>query len=628
MPLQKVLLKGGVNREGTRYAKEGGWYDCDKIRFRQGTPEKIGGWARISGTTFEGVCRSLHNWITLASINLIGVGTHLKFYLEQGGGYNDITPIRATTSAGDVTFAASNGSSTITVTDTAHGAIVNDFVTFSDAAGLGGNITAAALNQEYQIVTVPSVDTYTIAAKDTSGSTLTANASDTGNGGSSTVGAYQLTTGQPYVVPLTGWGGGTWGQGTWGTGGTTTESLRLWNQANFGEDLVFGHRGGSVYYWDATNGVTTRAVLLSSLSGASDVPTSQNIVLVSDINRFVFCFGTNDLGTSTVDPMLVRWSDQEDAVNWTPSATNQAGSLRLSKGTEIVAARQARQEVLVWSDSSLYSLQYVGAPAVWTASLVGENISIVSQNSVAYANGVAYWMGTDKFYMYDGRSQPLPCDVRKYVFNDFNAQQYEQVHAGTNESFHEIWWFYCSAGANTIDKYVIYNYLENIWYYGTLGRTAWLDSGLRTSPLAATYSNNLVNHEDGINDNETATETAISAFVESAQFDLDDGHKFALVNRVVPDITFDGSTADSPVVTMTLNPLASSGSGYNSPRSAGGVNNATVTRSATSPVEAYTDRIDIRVRGRQMSMRIESDALGVTWQLGAPRIDMRPDGRR
>ena len=349
---------------------------------------------------------------------------------------------------------------------------------------------------------------------------------------------------------------------------------------------------------------------------------------MSDISRFLFCVGTNAIGTTTVDPTLIRWSDQEDAVNWTPSATNQAGSLRLSRGTKIVSASQARQEVLVFTDSSLYSLQYVGAPAVWAASLVCENISIAGQKSVAYANGLAYWMGTDKFYKYDGRSQPLKCDVRKYVFNDFNTQQYEQVFSGTNESFHEIWWFYCSTNSNNIDRYVIYNYMENIWYYGTLARSAWRDSGLRDNPLAATYSNNLVNHEDGINDNETATETAITAFVESAEFDLDDGHKFSLVNRVIPDISFDGSTATNPVATMTLKPLANSGAGITAPASTGGVNNATVTRSASSPVEVYTDQIDIRVRGRQMSMRVESTALDVTWQFGSPRIDMRPDGRR
>jgi hypothetical protein len=358
------------------------------------------------------------------------------------------------------------------------------------------------------------------------------------------------------------------------------------------------------------------------------VPVVQSLILVSDINRFVFCLGTNVIGGTALDPTLLRWSDQEDATNWTPSATNQAGSLRLSRGTKIVAASQARQEILVWTDSSLYSLQYAGAPVVWTASIVGENISISSQNAVAYANGVAYWMGKDKFYKYDGRTQPLKCDVRKYVFNDFNTVQYSQVFAGTNESFHEVWWFYCSDGATDIDKYVIYNYLEDIWYFGTLARTAWLDSGLRDSPLAATYSYNLVDHEYGIDNNQGSSAAAITAYVVSSDFDLDDGHKYMFVNRVIPDISFDGSTATNPVATLTLTPLANPGAGYTSPTSTGGVNNATITRTASSPVEVFTDQLDIRVRGRQLSMRIESDATGVTWQLGAPRLDMRPDGRR
>ena len=622
MALKKLVFQPGINREVTRYSNEAGWYECDKVRFRQGFPEKIGGWQRISGTTFLGTCRSLWNWVTLGSINLIGVGTHLKFYLEQGGGYNDITPIRATTAAGDVTFAATNGSATITVTDAGHGARENDFVTFSGAVTLGGNITADVLNQEYQIVTVPSDNTYTITA------TATANSSDTGNGGSSVVGTYQIRTGEPYEVPLSGWGGGTWGAGVWGTGGISTESIRLWSQSNFGEDLIFGPRGGDIFYWDATNGVSTRGVYLNTLAGASDVPTQQNVIIVSDINRFVFCMGTNDVGTATVDPMLIRWSDQEDPANWTPASTNQAGSLRLSRGTEIVAAKQARQEVLVWTNSSLYSLQYQGAPAVWGAQLVGDNISIASMNSVAFASGIAFWMGKDKFYMYDGRSQPLPCNVRRYVFNDFNELQYDQVFAGTNEAFHEVWWFYCSAGSETVDKYVVFNYLEQTWYYGNMARTAWLDSGLRDYPLAATYSYNLVNHEQGTDDNETGTPVAIAASITSGQFDIDDGDRFAFIWRIMPDVTFDGSTAASPAATMTLLPLANSGSGYNNPYSEGGTAVGTVTRTATVPIEQFTGQVNTRVRGRQMSIQMESTELGVKWQLGSPRVDMRPDGRR
>lgn len=618
MPLQKVSLKPGINREGTRYSTEGGYYDGDKIRFRQGLPEKIGGWLRISETTFEGVARSLHNWVTLGDQNLIGVGTHLKFYIENVGNYNDITPLRDTVTLSNP-FTTTAGSAVVTVTDANGGYKNGDYVTFSNVSTVGG----LDLNGEFNVslTAVSAANTYTITADSAASSSTT-------GGGASVSAAYQINVGNAFSTPITGWGAGTWGQGSWGFGVSSTTEVRFWSQSNFGEDLILGHRGGELFYWDATNGVETRAVLVSSRAGASDVPVVQNLILVSDISRFVFCFGTNEIGSTTLDPTLLRWSDQENAENWTPSATNQAGSLRLSRGTEIVAASQARQEVLVFTDSSLYSLQYVGAPAVWTANVVGENISISSQNAVGYANGVAYWMGKDKFYKYDGRTSPLKCDVRRYVFNDFNTEQYSQVFSGTNESFHEVWWFYCSSSATNIDRYVIYNYLEDIWYYGTLARTAWLDSGLRDNPLAATYDNNLVDHESGIDDNQGSSTAAITAYVESSEFDLDDGHKFMHVNRIIPDVSFDGSTATSPVVTMTLKPLRNSGSGIHSTPSLGGVNNATVTRTASSPVEVFTDQINVRVRGRQLSMRIESSAEGVTWQLGAPRLDMRPDGRR
>ena len=621
MPLQKLSFKPGVNREKTRYANENGWYECNKIRFRQQLPEKIGGWQRISGNSFQGVCRSLWAWVTLIGTKLVGVGTHLKFYIERGGAYYDITPIRATTTNA-ATFAATNGSTTITVTDNSHGASINDFVTFSSAVSLGGVITATVLNAEHQIVSVPSANTYTFT------SSVAANSSDSGNGGSATDAAYQISVGPSTVAPLTGWGAGTWSNSTWSSGGTSSVSLRLWSQSNFGEDLVFAPRGGALYYWDATNGVSTRGVLVSSLSGASNVPTKQNRLVISDINRFVFCLGVNTLGTSVLDPMLIRWSDQEDVTNWTPSATNQAGSLRLSRGSEIVTAIQSRQALNIWTDSALYSLQYLGGQVVWGAQLVADNISIASPNAVASANGISYWMGKDKFYMYDGRVQPLPCDLLRHVFSDFNSVELDQVFGGTNEEFHEIWWFYCSTDSTTVDKYVIYNYQDKIWYYGTLARTAWLDSGMRSFPLAATYSYNLVNHEEGIDDNETNTSAAISAYITSGEFDLNDGHKFSFVWRVMPDITFDGSTTESPSATMTLYPLQNSGSGYNSPASEGGDSSGAITRSATVPVEAYTNQINTRVRGRQLAVKIESTAAGVQWQLGVPRIDMRADGRR
>ena len=628
MSLKKLNLRPGVNREKTSYSNEDSWFECDKVRFRQGFAERIGGWTRISNNTFLGLCRSLFNWVTLSGANFLGVGTHLKFYISQGGAYYDVTPLRATTSAGDVTFAAANGSSTLTVTDTAHGALVNDFVTFSGAATLNGNITAAVLNQEYQILSVVNVNSYTLTAKDTSGNTVTASASDNGNGGSSVVGKYQISVGYDIAVPISGWSGGSWGGGTWGTGATSAQSLRLWTQASFGEDLVILPRGGGLYYWDSSAGVSSRAVLVSSLANASNVPTVANTVLVSDVSRFVFCLGANTIGTVIQDPLLVRWSDQESLINWTPAAINQAGSLRLSQGSSIITARQSRQEILIWTDSSLYALQYVGAPIVWSSQLVGQHTSIASQNSVGYANGVSYWMGMDKFYSYDGSIRQLRCDLRRHVFNDINNRQMDQVFAGTVEAFHEVWWFYCSADSTTIDKYVVYNYEQDIWYYGTLTRTAWIDSGLQDFPIAATYTNNLVEHENGVDDNETTTPTAISANISSAQFDIDDGDRFSFVNRVVPDITFDGSTADNPAATLSLIPFNSSGSGISNPTSQGGSNSGGITRSAVAPVEKYTDRLDIRIRARQMSLKIESSGAGVTWQLGSPRIDIRADGRR
>ena len=615
MPLKKLLLKSGVNRENTRYTSEGGWYECDKIRFRQGTPEKIGGWQRISSTTFQGVCRSLWNWITLGSINYVAVGTNLKYYIENGGAYTDVTPLRDTVVLTNP-FETTSGSPIVTVTDANGGFADGDFVTYSGASAVGG----LTLNGEYQITLTTTTNEYTIDAGSAASSSAT--------GGGTVTAAYQINVGTAFAIPLTGWGASSWSSGTWGVGETSVESIRLWSQSNFGEDLVFGPRGGAIYYWDATSGLTSRGVELSTLSGASNVPTSQNILEISDINRFVFAFGANEFGSATVNPMLVRWSDQGSVVDWTPSVTSQAGFLTLSRGTEIIASKQARQEVLVWTDAALYSMQYVGAPVVWSAQLVGENISTASQNCVAYANGVAYWMGKDKFYKYDGRTQPLRCDLRKFIFNDFNAQQYDQVFAGTNESYHEVWWFYCSTDQTNIDRYVVYNYLEDIWYYGTMARTAWLDSGLRGKPLAATYSSNLVNHEEGVDDNETGTTAPIHAYVASAEFDLEDGHQFAFIWRILPDIRFDGSTAGSPSATMTLLPLANSGSGYNNPLSEGGSNSRTVTRTAVLPVEEYTGQIYTRVRGRQLAMKVESTDEGVTWQLGAPRIDMRPDGRR
>ena len=465
MPLQKILFKPGVNRENTRYTTEGGWYDCDKIRFRQGNPEKIGGWTRFSPNTYLGVCRSLWNWITLGGANLLGVGTNLKFYIGLGGQYFDITPIRATPTINNNPFVATLGSSVITVTDTAHGCNTGDFVTFSGATGLGGNITAGVLNAEYQ-VTVTDVNSYTITVS------ATANATDVSGspgGGASVVANYQLNTGPAVQIPLVGWGAGGWGSGVWGTSASDPIPLQLWNQYNYGEDLLFGPRSGGIYYWDSSAGTGTRGVNLT-VSGDADTPLFQNKIVVSDSSRFTLVFGTNDYGSAVLDPMLIRWSDQENFLVWSPAVTNQAGSIRLSHGSEIITAIQTRQEIVTFTDQALYSLQYLGPPYVWGTQLLGDNISIAGPNAVALASGVVYWMGVDKFYAYDGRVQTLNCDLRRYIFNDFNQDQAVQVFAGTNEGFNEVWWFYCSANSTTVvDKYVIYNYLEKIWYYGNDG---------------------------------------------------------------------------------------------------------------------------------------------------------------
>jgi hypothetical protein len=703
MPLKKLTLKAGVNKENTRYTNENGWYVSDKMRFRQGTPEKIGGWVRISANVFVGVCRSLWNWVTLGGLNLIGVGTNLKFYIERGGAYYDITPIRASSTINNNPFALT-ASTTVTVTDTAHGCITGDFVTFSGAVDIGGvgtNVTAAVLNQEFQ-VTVLNSNTYTIVISVTPNATAIAGSP---GGGASVVATYQINTGAAYAVPSVGWGGGAWGSGGWGTGSTTGSLLRLWSQNNFGEDLIFGPRAGGIYYWDATSGVTSRGVLASSLGGTvtltianpcvitlgvtlsagtgiklattgalptgltagttyylfnisgstanlsatpggvaiitsgtqsgvqsiseiTSVPIIQNFLTVSDTSRFVFAFGCNPLDSIIQDPMLIRWSDQESFIDWYPQSTNQAGDVRLSHGSEIVTALQARQEILVFTDSSLYSLQYQGPPVIWSSQLLGDNISVVGQNAAVIASGVVYWMGVDKFYKYDGRVQTLRCDLKQYIFQDINSAQYQQVYAGTNEGFNEVWWFYCSAGSTVINKYVTYNYLEDVWAYGEMGRTAWLDSGLRDYPVAATYSYNLVNHEQGNDDNITGTPVAISAIISSAEFDIDDGDHFGFVWRMLPDITFRGSNAASPQVTMTLIPMQNSGSGYNDPISLGGNSDATVVRTSTSVIEQFTGQVYVRVRGRQMIIQVESNQLGCAWQLGSPRIDIKQDGRR
>jgi len=701
MPLQKIVLKPGINRENTRYTSESGWYESDKVRFRQGTPESIGGWQRISANTFLGVCRSLWNWVTLQGRNLMGVGTSLKMYIENGGAYYDITPFRATVTLTDP-FATVSGSKTVTVTD-ANGEYKNgDFVTFYNATAVGG----LTLSGEYQL-SYGSGSTYTIQAA--------SNASSTATGGGTVYAAYQINTGAGTVLAVVGWGSGGWGTAAWGADGATitaNANLGLWNQSNWGEDLVYNQRGGPLYFWDATIGLTPttfnvtiaapgvvtcsltttlyegqgviltttgalptgllpgvtyyvknltalnfnlaataggtaitttgtqsgvhsilpNGVALADALGANHVPTAVNTFIVSDASRFLLCFGANDIYATTFDPLLIRWSDQESLTQWEPAVTNQAGSVRLSHGSKIVTAVQSRQEIFVFTDQAVYGLQYLGPPYVWSTQIMADNISIIGPNAVAVASNVTYWMGADKFYIYDGRVQTLKCDLRQYIYDDINLNQNEQVFAATNEGFNEVWFFYCSKNSTDIDRYVVYNYLEGIWYYGTMARTAWIDSGLRNTPVAATYSGNLVNHESGVDDGTGAVALPINSYVQSAQFDIGDGDRFAFIWRMLPDVTFRGSTDNTdPVITMTLQPLANSGSGYNVPKSVAGPNaNATATVTGAVPVDIdqFTGQVYIRVRGRQMSMRVESNKLGTHWQLGSPRIDIRPDGRR
>lgn len=622
MPLKKIQFKPGVNRENTRYTNEMGWYESDKIRFRQGTPEVIGGWKPYSLNTYDGVCRALFDWVTLGGVKYVATGTNTKYYANNGNSFVDITPI-ADTTTGTATFTATNGSSVLKVTDSGYtDHQVGDWVTFSSAASLGGNITASVLNKEYQITTVgTAVAEYYIDVG------VTANASDVGNGGASTVAAYQITSGPAIQVPLIGWGAGYWGSGTWGIGTTSYDALRLWSQSNYGEDLIFGPRGGAIYYWDVTT-PSVRGVELSSMVGASDVPTVQNYLLVSDISRFVFAFGCNDLGSSAQDPMLIRWSDQEDAWNWTPSPTNQSGSVRLSHGSEISTALQTRQEIFVLTDAAAYSVQYVGAPIVWSTQLLSANVSSMSPNGIATVSNVIYWMGIDKFYKYDGTVQTLRCDLRRHVFGDINQNQAYQVFAGTNEAFNEVWWFYCSADSDQINRYVVYNYAEDVWYYGSMARTAWIDSNVIRYPIAATYDNTLVTHENGLNDNTTGTDSPINAYITSAEWDADDGHNFSFMYRMLPDLTFRGSIAENPTATLTVTPLKNSGSGYTNPASIAGSSSASVVRTATVPIEQFTGQVFIRVRGRQFAFKIESNQLDTTWQLGSPRVDIRNDGRR
>jgi len=639
MPLQKLQFQPGINRETTSYSNEGGWFDCDKVRFRQGFPEKIGGWSKIGSTSFLGTCRALHPWRTLSLDGYLGVGTHLKYYAEYGQGYYDITPIRSTTSAGDVTFSASNGSSTITVSDPSHGAVVNDFVTFSGAVSLGGNITAAVLNQEYQIVSVTDSSTYTVqarAAGTTSSITVdgqysptpvVANSSDSGNGGSSVVGTYQINVGLDTSVLGTGWGAGSWGRGTWNSAASVdliTDTLRVWTHDNFGENLLMNVMNGGIYYWQPSGGLSNnRAVAISSLAGANQAPTIATKVIVSDVDRHVIAFGCDPAtNIGTQDPLLIRFSDQENITDWNSTADNSAGSLSIGSGSKIVTAIETRQQILVFTDISLHALQYVGPPFTFGINMISDNITIRSPSSVAAVQDTVYWMGKSEFYIYNGGVQTLPCSVKDYVFSDFNSSQAEKCFAAVNSSFSEVWWFYPSSSSDNNDRYVVYNYLQNVWYYGTMVRTAWIDRGVEENPIAAGRDGYLYNHEVGFDDGSTTPASAISAFIESSQFDLGEGDSFSFVRRLIPDLTFRSSTALPPTANFTLKARNFPGGNYLQ------TNAKAVERTASVPVEQFTQDAHVRLRGRSVAVKVDSSTTGVGWRLGSPRIDIRSDGRR
>ena len=623
MTLQKAVFNPGINREGTDYSNEGGWFDVNLVRFRKGYPEKFGGWTKNTPNSFLGTCRALHPWVSLGGTKYLGLGTTWKYYIEEGSNFNDVTPIRATTAAGDVTFAATDGSSTITVSDTGHGAVKNDFVTFSGAVSLGGNITADVLNQEYQIVSV-TTNTYTITAKDTSGATVTANSSDTGNGGSSTVGTYQINVGLDVYVPGTGWGLNGWGEGTFGsaTALSVTNQLRLWTHDHFGENLIMNVRGGGIYQWTENDGVETRAVDMSGISGANLVPTVGLQVITSEKDRHLIVLGAdplNDAGTArtgTVDPMLIAFSDQENNLEFEPTITNTAGSLRLSSGSSIIGAVKSRQEILVWTDTALYSMQFVGPPFTFAVNLVNEGTGLVGPKAAVTAPSAIYWMGYNNFYSYNGSVQTIPCNVHNYVFNDINLVQSFKINAFTIADKNEVGWFYCSADSNEIDRYVIYNYMENLWTYGQLSRTAWLDAGIENFPRAVN-GGYLYEQETGFDDDGSPM---TNVFIESSDFDIGEGDQFTFIRRIIPDFKFieNKNNGSVNIVVKTRNFPGDS-----------------LTTNSTNAISATTQQAYVRGRARQMVLRFESndDAdnngnLGIGWRLGATRIDIKTDGRR
>lgn len=623
MALTKLQFRPGINREVTSYTNEGGWFDCDKIRFRMGFPEQIGGWQKLSNTTFLGTCRTMHPWVALDRNRYLGLGTNLKYYIEFGGDYYDITPIRSTVTLTNP-FSATTGSDILTVADVDHGAVPGDFVTFSGATGLGGNFTSGILNAEHQILSVPSVDTYTIQLS------VTATSADQSGspGGGSVTAAYQVNVGLDSTVTGTGWGTGAWGESPWGEASSTpvaVGTLRLWEHDNYGEDLIFNVRDGGIYYWDASavNALDQRGVALSSLAGASTTPTIAKQVMVSDRDRHVIAFGCDDeFSIGTQDPMLIRFSSQESLTDWESLPTNTAGSLRLGSGSEIVCAVETRQQILVFTDTTLYAMQFIGPPFTFGINTLSENITIMSPGAAVAVQDRVFWMGSNEFYAYGGAVSVLPCAVREYIFDDLNASQSEKVVAGVNSSNSEVWWFYPSTQSSENDKYVVYNFDQDIWYYGTLARTAWIDRGVNELPIAAGVDGYLYEHETGLTDGSVSPSAAISSYIQSSPLEIGEGDQFTFISRMIPDVSFKNSTATEPKVQLTLSVRNFSDGTYFDSTTQDYVKTQSV------PVALRTEQLFFRLRGREMSFRISNIERNVTWRLGSPRVDMRTDGRR
>ena len=714
MPLQKLQFRPGINRETTRYMNEGGWYNCDKIRFRFGVPEKMNGWQKYSGVQFLGVCRKLHNWIALDQSNYVALGTHLKLYIEEGSQYYDITPFRAAAASlsSNALKTGASGSKEITVTQASHGAVTNDFVTIAGAATFDG-ITATQLNTEHQ-VTVVDGNTYTFSV-----ASDTATSGNTAGGGGSITARFQINTGLDTIVAGVGWGAGQWGgttsadpattlngalnadtAGTGGSGtsvvltdassfpssgsivvneieviaytGKTSNTLtgitrgqdgstatagtgvahadgaavrgaaaitgwgdaaslaatsgteaRLWSLDNFGEDLIANVRDGAIFYWEKSSGLATRGEALTGRSGADNVPTVARQIMVSDRSRHVIAFACNAQGSSAQDPLLIRFSKSENAVDWNiTTAATDAGDLIIGSGSQFITALETKREILVWTDVSLHSMQFIGAPNIFGLIQIASGLSIIGPNAVAAVNDQVFWMGENQFYVYDGRTQQIPCTVRDYVFDDINLDQRELITAGLNSGYYEVFWFYPSKDSTEVDKYVVFNYSEQVWYFGNLSRTAWIDAEVRSYPIAATADGYLYNHEIGNDDGSTSPATAIEAFIESSPLSIESGDQFQLISRIIPDVTFDGSEQSTPTVKFTLQSYDKPGQG--SQESV----NGTVTKEASATVEKYTGDLFLRLRGRGFSVKIENSNTGTQWRLGVPRVDIRPDGRR